>query len=83
MRRLSGRVRPSLIFGIQGLPARQLPTLLCLITLFLGALVIDALQAVTARGCCLVLVTHDRDHAARMGRTLDLADGVLTERVPA
>jgi putative ABC transport system ATP-binding protein len=48
-----------------------------------GTLVIDALQAATERGCGLVLVTHDRDHAARMGRTLDLRDGVLTERVPA
>ena len=35
------------------------------------------------RGCGLVLVTHDRDHAARMGRIHDLAAGVLTERVPA
>ena len=45
-----------------------------------GALVIDALLAATERGCGLVLVTHDRDHAARMGRTLDLVDGVLTQR---
>jgi putative ABC transport system ATP-binding protein len=48
-----------------------------------GTLVIDALLAATTRGCGLVLVTHDRDHAARMGRTLDLVDGVLSERVPA
>jgi len=48
-----------------------------------GAAVIDALQGTTQRGCALVLVTHDRDHAARMDRILDLADGVLTERVPA
>ncbi|MEU8661182.1 ABC transporter ATP-binding protein [Actinoplanes philippinensis] len=49
-----------------------------------GALVIDALQSVTARGCALILVTHDRDHAARMGRILHLDAGVLTEqRVPA
>ena len=48
-----------------------------------GTAVIDALLAATTRGCGLVLVTHDRDHAARMGRTLDLVDGVLTERVPA
>ena len=48
-----------------------------------GTAVIDALLAATERGCGLVLVTHDRDHAARMGRTLDLVDGVLTERVPA
>jgi putative ABC transport system ATP-binding protein len=47
-----------------------------------GTLVIDALHDATNRGCGLVLVTHDRDHAARMGRILDLADGVLTERVP-
>jgi putative ABC transport system ATP-binding protein len=48
-----------------------------------GVVVIEALLAATARGCGLILVTHDRDHAARMGRTLDLADGVLTERVSA
>jgi len=48
-----------------------------------GVVVIEALLAATERGCGLILVTHDRDHAARMGRTLDLADGVLTERVRA
>jgi putative ABC transport system ATP-binding protein len=48
-----------------------------------GAVVIDALSAATLRGCGLVLVTHDRDHAARMGRIHDLVDGVLTERVAA
>ena len=48
-----------------------------------GTLVIEALLAATTRGCGLILVTHDRDHAARMGRTHDLVDGVLTERVPA
>ncbi|HEX8344940.1 MAG TPA: ABC transporter ATP-binding protein [Actinoplanes sp.] len=48
-----------------------------------GTLVIEALLAATTRGCGLVLVTHDRDHAARMHRTLDLVDGVLTERVAA
>ena len=48
-----------------------------------GTLVIDALLGATERGCGLILVTHDRDHAARMGRILDLVDGVLTERVPA
>ena len=48
-----------------------------------GTLVVDALLEATTRGCALVLVTHDRDHAARMGRILDLVDGVLTERVPA
>ncbi|GAB1689142.1 ABC transporter ATP-binding protein [Krasilnikovia sp. M28-CT-15] len=46
-----------------------------------GTVVIDALSAATTRGCGLILVTHDRDHAARMGRTHDLVDGVLTERV--
>ncbi|MFC4072079.1 ABC transporter ATP-binding protein [Actinoplanes subglobosus] len=45
-----------------------------------GTLVIDALQSVTARGCALILVTHDRDHAARMGRILHLDAGVLTEQ---
>jgi putative ABC transport system ATP-binding protein len=47
-----------------------------------GTTVIDALLAATTRGCALVLVTHDRDHAARMDRILDLVDGVLTERAP-
>ncbi|GID33441.1 ABC transporter ATP-binding protein [Paractinoplanes brasiliensis] len=46
-----------------------------------GTLVIDALLAATGRGCGLILVTHDRDHAARMGRIHDLVDGVLSERV--
>jgi putative ABC transport system ATP-binding protein len=43
-----------------------------------GNLVVDVLHAATDRGCGLVLVTHDWDHAARMGRVLRLADGVLT-----
>jgi putative ABC transport system ATP-binding protein len=47
-----------------------------------GTAVIDALLDATTRGCGLVLVTHDRDHAARMDRILDLVDGVLTERAP-
>jgi putative ABC transport system ATP-binding protein len=42
-----------------------------------GNLVIDALHAATERGCGLLLVTHDWDHARRMGRVLRLADGVL------
>jgi putative ABC transport system ATP-binding protein len=42
-----------------------------------GNLVIDVLQAATERGCALILVTHDGDHAGRMGRILRLADGVL------
>ncbi|GIF08299.1 ABC transporter ATP-binding protein [Actinoplanes siamensis] len=45
-----------------------------------GSIVIDALQEATTRGCALILVTHDRDHAARMGRIADLRSGVLTER---
>jgi putative ABC transport system ATP-binding protein len=48
-----------------------------------GSIVIDALLEATTRGCALILVTHDRDHAARMGRIVDLQAGVLTERVPA
>ncbi|MEV6342934.1 ABC transporter ATP-binding protein [Actinoplanes sp. NPDC051851] len=48
-----------------------------------GTIVIEALLEATTRGCALILVTHDRDHAARMGRTVDLNAGVLTERVPA
>ncbi|OLE26135.1 MAG: ABC transporter ATP-binding protein [Actinobacteria bacterium 13_1_20CM_3_71_11] len=44
-----------------------------------GNLVIDVLQAATERGCGLVLVTHDGDHAARMSRTLRLSDGLLHE----
>ncbi len=42
-----------------------------------GNLVVDALHAATGRGCGLILVTHDREHAARMGRVLRLADGTL------
>ncbi|GAA2854048.1 peptide ABC transporter ATP-binding protein [Actinoplanes cyaneus] len=48
-----------------------------------GSIVIDALQEATTRGCALILVTHDRDHAARMGRIHDLQAGVLSERAPA
>ena len=49
-----------------------------------GNLVVDVLRATTERGCALVLVTHDPDHAARMGRVLRLRDGVLhPETVPA
>jgi putative ABC transport system ATP-binding protein len=43
-----------------------------------GNLVIDVLHAATERGCGLVLVTHDWDHASRMGRVLRLADGRLS-----
>jgi putative ABC transport system ATP-binding protein len=42
-----------------------------------GNLVIDALSAATTRGCGLILVTHDAEHAARMDRVLRLEDGVL------
>ncbi len=42
-----------------------------------GNLVVDALQSTTSRGCGLILVTHDRDHAARMGHVLRLTDGQL------
>ena len=42
-----------------------------------GNLVVDVLHAVTERGCGLILVTHDHDHAARMQRVLRLQDGVL------
>jgi putative ABC transport system ATP-binding protein len=42
-----------------------------------GNLVISALHAATERGCGLILVTHDRDHADRMGRVLRLTDGML------
>ena len=42
-----------------------------------GNLVVDALHSATGRGCGLILVTHDQDHAARMGSVLRLADGVL------
>jgi len=42
-----------------------------------GNLVVDALLEATGLGCGLVLVTHDWDHASRMGRVLRLTDGVL------
>jgi len=47
-----------------------------------GNLVIDVLHGATRRGCGLVLVTHDADHAARMGRMLRLSDGMLHEVSP-
>ncbi|MFT7838702.1 ABC transporter ATP-binding protein [Saccharothrix sp. BKS2] len=43
-----------------------------------GNLVVEVLRQTTERGCALVLVTHDRDHAAKMDRTLRLTGGVLT-----
>ncbi len=42
-----------------------------------GNLVIDVLQAATGRGCGLILVTHDGDHAARMDHVLRLSEGML------
>jgi putative ABC transport system ATP-binding protein len=42
-----------------------------------GAQVLDALAAVHAAGCTVVLVTHDAAAAARAGRTLRLRDGAL------
>ena len=44
-----------------------------------GNLVIDVLQAATVRGCGLILVTHDWEHANRMGRVLRLSEGLLHE----
>ena len=42
-----------------------------------GNLVVDALHATTQKGCALILVTHDQEHAARMGAVLRLESGVL------
>jgi putative ABC transport system ATP-binding protein len=46
-----------------------------------GNLVVDALHSATERGCGLILVTHDADHAARMGRVVRLTGGVLAPEV--
>jgi putative ABC transport system ATP-binding protein len=43
-----------------------------------GNLVIDALHSATQRGCGLILVTHDHDHANRMGNVMRLTDGKLS-----
>ncbi len=40
-----------------------------------GNLVVEVLLNTTMRGCGLVLVTHDHDHARKMGRVLELRDG--------
>ncbi|AHI00961.1 ABC transporter ATP-binding protein [Kutzneria albida] len=42
-----------------------------------GNLVVEVLRSATDQGCGLILVTHDQDHAAKMGRVLRLRDGVL------
>jgi putative ABC transport system ATP-binding protein len=44
-----------------------------------GNLVVDALHATTQRGCCLILVTHDHEHASRMGAVLRLESGALKQ----
>jgi putative ABC transport system ATP-binding protein len=40
-----------------------------------GNLVIEVLLNTTRQGCGLVLVTHDHDHARKMGRVMELRDG--------
>jgi putative ABC transport system ATP-binding protein len=42
-----------------------------------GNLVIEVMRSATDRGCGLILVTHDWDHANKMQRVLRLNDGVL------
>ncbi|MEU5691941.1 ABC transporter ATP-binding protein [Actinosynnema sp. NPDC020468] len=42
-----------------------------------GNLVVEVLRSTTDVGCGLVLVTHDQDHAAKMGRVLRLSEGTL------
>ena len=42
-----------------------------------GNLVVATLHAATERGCGLILVTHDWDHARKMHRVLRLTDGAL------
>jgi putative ABC transport system ATP-binding protein len=44
-----------------------------------GNLVVDALHSTTQRGCALILVTHDQDHARRMGSVLRLENGILVQ----
>jgi putative ABC transport system ATP-binding protein len=43
-----------------------------------GNIVVEALRAATDRGCGLILVTHDHDHAAKMQRMMHLDHGVLS-----
>ena len=45
MMRLSGRLRSSLIIGLQGIRARKLRTLLSMVSLFLGVLAVMVVQA--------------------------------------
>src|SRR4051794_38590246 len=45
MIRLSGRLRSSLIIGLQGIRARKLRTLLSMVSLFLGVLAVVVVQA--------------------------------------
>lgn len=40
-----------------------------------GNLVVEVLLNTTRQGCGLVLVTHDHDHARKMGRVMELRDG--------
>jgi putative ABC transport system ATP-binding protein len=42
-----------------------------------GNVVVEALRSATDRGCGLILVTHDHDHARKMQRVLHLDHGVL------
>jgi putative ABC transport system ATP-binding protein len=43
-----------------------------------GNIVVEALRSATDRGCGLILVTHDHDHAAKMQRMMHLDHGVLS-----
>lgn len=47
-----------------------------------GNLVVDVLHAATRDGCGLILVTHDWDHARRMGNVTRLAEGTLWPTEP-
>ncbi|CCH29641.1 ABC transporter ATP-binding protein [Actinosynnema sp. NPDC047251] len=43
-----------------------------------GNLVVEVLRGAARRGCGLVLVTHDREHADKMDTVLELVEGRLT-----
>lgn len=45
--------------------------------------VLDLLEGLVAEGLTLLIITHDPQVAARAKRTVHIADGVLTEDVPA